>query len=108
MNSCDFSVKKYTFDDVPGDCKLEFFDHEVQHDQKLRIPMIKEILKRNTDMKVFVSPWSPPAWMKEPQKDGMAATMDESAYPLGLLNDTQVGVAVYLYLSIMPACLLPP
>ncbi len=91
MNSCDFSVKQYTFDDVPGDCKLDFFDHEVQHDQEMRIPMIKEILKRRSDIKVFVSPWSPPAWMKEPQRDGKDATMNKSAYPLGLLNDTQVG-----------------
>ncbi len=101
MNSCDFSVEQYSFDDVPGDCNLEFFDHEVQHDQKMRIPMIKEIMKRRNDIKVFISPWSPPAWMKEPQKDGVAATMVESASPLGLRNDTQVGVS--LLPSTMPA-----
>ncbi len=94
MNSCDFSISSYCFDDVPDDYDIEFFDHKVEHDQKMRIPMIKEILKRRNDIKVFVSPWSPPTWMKEPKKDGMAATMVGSASPLGLRNDTRVGVTV--------------
>jgi glucosylceramidase len=33
INSCDFSLSSYSFDDVDGDIDLAFFDHEVTHDQ---------------------------------------------------------------------------
>ncbi len=30
----------------------------------VQIPMILSALKRRKDLKIFTSPWSPPAWMK--------------------------------------------
>jgi glucosylceramidase len=46
-----------------GDKKLESFD--VSHDFKYRIPFIKAALaKAGKDFTLYVSPWSPPAWMK--------------------------------------------
>lgn len=33
INSCDFSLESYSFDNVDGDVDLAFFDHEVTHDQ---------------------------------------------------------------------------
>jgi glucosylceramidase len=33
INSCDFSLESYCFDNVDGDVDLAFFDHEVTHDQ---------------------------------------------------------------------------
>ena len=32
INSCDFSVKSYSFDDTDGDFNLDNFDNEVTHD----------------------------------------------------------------------------
>jgi glucosylceramidase len=32
INSCDFSVESYTFDDVDGDFELDEFDVGVHHD----------------------------------------------------------------------------
>eukprot|EP01035_Chromulina_nebulosa_P056291 gene56291-77156_t len=40
INSCDFSPDSYTFDDIPNDFSLEYFDHEVTHDNAFIIPLI--------------------------------------------------------------------
>jgi len=63
INSCDFSSESYAYDEVPGDTMLHHFS--IDHDRKYRIPMIKAALKTSgKDIKIFASPWSPPAWMK--------------------------------------------
>ncbi|KAF0716331.1 hypothetical protein As57867_002897, partial [Aphanomyces stellatus] len=64
MNSCDFSPASYSFDDIVNDVKLDHFDMHVSHDQDALIPFIKRALKLRPDIKLFLSPWSPPAWMK--------------------------------------------
>ena len=71
MNSNDFSTGSYSFDDVPGDTSLEFFDDSVAHDVDVGIiPMIQAaqaaVRARGAALNVFASPWSPPAWMKWP------------------------------------------
>ena len=63
INSCDFSSASYSYDEVPGDTKLEHFS--IEQDRKIRIPLIKQALTvSNNGFKLFASPWSPPAWMK--------------------------------------------
>lgn len=72
INSCDFSVRPYTFDEVAGDRELEHFDTTVSHDVANGIvPMIqaaqREVAQRGGGaLTMFASPWSPPAWMKIP------------------------------------------
>ncbi len=62
IHSCDFSSESYTYVD-PGDINLKSFT--IEHDLKYRIPFIKSALKKSgNDLKLFASPWSPPAWMK--------------------------------------------
>lgn len=62
IHSCDFSSKSYTYIDE-GDKNLETFS--IAHDEKYRIPMIKRAMDKASDSLVFyVSPWSPPAFMK--------------------------------------------
>ena len=63
IHSCDYSDEMYTYDDVAGDKELKNFT--IEHDQMYRIPFIKraqEISKGK--LKLYASPWSPPAWMK--------------------------------------------
>jgi glucosylceramidase len=63
INSCDFSSSSYSYDDVPGDVKLERFS--IEPDRKYRVPFIREALTvAKNGFKLFASPWSPPAWMK--------------------------------------------
>lgn len=62
MNSCDFSSDNYIYIEE-GDNSLESFD--VSHDEKYRIPLIKEVMRKvGDDFLLFFAPWSPPAWMK--------------------------------------------
>jgi hypothetical protein len=98
MNSCDFSVESYSFNDKANDYELDHFDTEVKRDQAQRIPMIKSAMDRQPDLKLFISPWSPPAWMKEP-KGGSAPTMVASVQPSGLRNEGRIRDAWALYFS---------
>ena len=63
IHSCDYSDEMYTYDDVKGDKELNHFS--IDHDRKNRLPMIRMALKAaKGNIKIFASPWSPPAWMK--------------------------------------------
>ena len=62
IHSCDFSSDSYTYvsDD---DKKLKTFS--IDHDRKYRIPLIKKAMEAaEGKLKIFASPWSPPAFMK--------------------------------------------
>lgn len=58
----DFSLKYYSFNDVPGDFAMENFS--VENDEGTIIPLIKDALAQNPDLKIWASPWCPPQWMK--------------------------------------------
>lgn len=63
INSCDFSSGSYTYV-KDNDKDLKTFD--ISHDDKYRLPMIQQAIKvTNNNLKLYVSPWSPPAWMKD-------------------------------------------
>src|SRR5258708_329601 len=64
IHSCDFSSESYTYV-TNGDKQLASFD--ISHDLKYRVPFIKEVLATagKDNFTIFVSPWSPPAWMKD-------------------------------------------
>ncbi|MCX5791743.1 MAG: glycoside hydrolase family 30 protein [Elusimicrobia bacterium] len=63
INSSDFSSGSYTYADE-GDAALRSFS--VARDLKYRIPFIKKAIEAaGGALTMFVSPWSPPAWMKD-------------------------------------------
>jgi len=63
INSCDFSSESYAYVTDPRDTALSSFS--IEHDKKFRIPFIKRALeKAGNQIKIFASPWSPPAYMK--------------------------------------------
>lgn len=62
IHSSDFSSGSYTYIEE-GDSDLKTFN--IDHDRKYRIPMIKEAIKTaGGKLLLYVSPWSPPAFMK--------------------------------------------
>ncbi len=64
INSCDFSLKNYSYAPVPGDTSLEHFT--VSEDRDDIIPMIKDAMKISEDgFNVIASPWTAPPWMKD-------------------------------------------
>lgn len=63
IHSCDFSSASYTYV-TEGDKELRTFS--VEHDRRFRIPMIKRAMAAaQGKMKLYGSPWSPPAFMKD-------------------------------------------
>lgn len=61
--SCDFSSDTYAYVE-PNDAELKTFN--VSHDEKFKIPFIKKAtVAAGGKLPLFVSPWSPPAWMKD-------------------------------------------
>lgn len=62
MNSCDFSSGSYTYV-ADNDSLLKTFD--IAHDRQFKIPFIKKALAAAGKLTTYISPWSPPAWMKD-------------------------------------------
>ncbi|MGC9344833.1 MAG: glycoside hydrolase family 30 protein [Bacteroidales bacterium] len=61
--SCDFSSGSYDYLEE-GDSSLNSFS--IEHDRVYRIPLIKKSMAAaGGNLKMIVSPWSPPAWMKD-------------------------------------------
>lgn len=62
INSCDFSSGSYVYSEVDDTTLAKF---SIAHDLEFKIPLIKAAIKESGDnLKLFASPWSPPAWMK--------------------------------------------
>lgn len=63
IQSCDFSSGTYSY---VGDNDPQLKTFSIAHDEQFRIPLIKQaITAAGGKLKLFVSPWSPPAWMKD-------------------------------------------
>ncbi len=65
MGASDFALEPYSYDDMPQgqeDPQLEHFS--IDHDKAYIIPILRETLAINPDLKIMGSPWSPPGWMK--------------------------------------------
>ena len=63
MNSCDFALGNYAHADLPGDLDLQHFG--IDRDRQALLPFILEAQRvAGHPLKLLVSPWSPPGWMK--------------------------------------------
>lgn len=62
MNANDYALSWYSCSDVRGDFGLKYFN--IERDKTTIIPYIRAAQKYCPDMTFWMSPWSPPAWMK--------------------------------------------
>ena len=65
VGASDFSPTHYSYDDTPGnlpDPELKYFS--IEPARQYVLPRMREALAINPELKVMISPWSPPAWMK--------------------------------------------
>lgn len=58
----DFSRRWYSYDETDGDFGMEHFS--IANDLGTLVPFIKNAQKYNPSLRLWASPWSPPAWMK--------------------------------------------
>ena len=91
MNSCDFCVSSYSEDDIENDYALLGFN--IRRDKEHLVPFIQAAMNYSSlPINIFLSPWSPPAWMKS------NGAMDGSNQP-GLKNSTLVHASWALFYS---------
>lgn len=62
MNANDYSRAWYSCDEVDGDFALKYFN--IEHDKRNIIPLARAAQKYQPNLQLFMSPWSPPTWMK--------------------------------------------
>ena len=65
LGASDLDAEVFSYNDLPEgetDVKMEKFS--LDPDRKFLIPVLKEILTINPEIKIMASPWSPPTWMK--------------------------------------------
>jgi len=65
MGASDYALNIYSYDDMPKEgTDFELKNFSIDHDKKYIIPLIKEFMRVNKDLKIMASPWSSPGWMK--------------------------------------------
>lgn len=98
INSCDFALKSYSFDEIEGDYDLLYFDSEVTHDNAYILPLLRLAMSVSSlPIKLLASPWSPPAWMKNSVNN--SASMTGSATPNGLKDDPKIKLSWAKYIA---------
>ena len=66
MGACDLSRSVYSYDDLPaGQTDTNLTSFSIAHDQADIIPLVKQALQLNPQLKIMANPWSPPGWMKD-------------------------------------------
>lgn len=62
MNANDYARAWYSCDEVDGDFGLLHFN--IEHDKRNIIPLARAAQRYQPALQLFMSPWSPPSWMK--------------------------------------------
>lgn len=62
IGASDFALDYYSLNDFSGDYGMKHFS--IARDRQHLIPFIKAAMQFRSDLKIWGSPWTPPAWMK--------------------------------------------
>ncbi len=66
IGASDLNAAPFTYDDLPlGQTDTNLTQFSLNPDKNDVIPMLKEILAINPQIKIIATPWSAPAWMKD-------------------------------------------
>lgn len=80
IQSCDFSLENYCYDSNPSDINLNEFS--LERDEKYIIPLVRDALKINPNLRFIASPWSPPAFMKTNNNMNYGGKLKKDYYQL--------------------------
>jgi len=89
LGASDLNQAPYTYNDLAtGQSDVDLEQFSLQKDEEQLIPLLKEILEINPEIKIMASPWSAPAWMKENKslKGGSLAEQYHEVYAAYLLR----------------------
>ena len=62
IGASDFALEYYSYDDVEGDFAMEHFS--IERDKGYLLPFLHAARNANPNLRVWGSPWCPPAWLK--------------------------------------------
>ena len=66
IGASDLNASSFTYNDLPaGQTDSSLSQFSLNPDKADVIPMLKEILSINPQIKILATPWSPPTWMKD-------------------------------------------
>jgi glucosylceramidase len=66
IGASDLNASPFTYDDMPqGQTDPTLASFSLGPDMGNLIPLLKEILAINPNIKILATPWSPPVWMKD-------------------------------------------
>jgi glucosylceramidase len=66
IGASDLSADVFTYDDLqPGNTDINLDSFSLSKDTVDLIPLLKQILTINPNIKILGSPWTPPVWMKD-------------------------------------------
>lgn len=65
LGASDLDEAVFSYNDLPaGETDVDMQQFTLAPDKRYLIPVLKEILAINPDLKIMASPWSAPTWMK--------------------------------------------
>ena len=80
IGASDLNDHVYSYDDLPpGQTDPELGRFSLEPDRVEVLPVLKQILAINPELKILASPWSPPAWMKT-NHDTVGGSLDPKFY----------------------------
>lgn len=66
IGASDLDETVFSYNDLaPGQTDIEQLNFSIDRDKTHLIPVLKNILAINPNIKIIATPWSPPAWMKD-------------------------------------------
>ncbi len=65
VGASDYAAEWYSHNETPGDLAMRHFS--IARDREHLLPYLRAAQALRPDLRLFASPWSPPAWMKFPR-----------------------------------------
>ena len=66
IGASDLNAEVFSYDDMPaGQTDINLVNFSLSKDTVDLVPLLKEIILINPNIKIMGSPWSPPVWMKD-------------------------------------------
>lgn len=93
LGSSDFALSSYSIDEKVGDYSLVDFDDALTHDSQYVLPLARAAMAAagGNALKLFFSPWSPPAWLK------INGNMIDTTHPFGLIQSDAASTTLAAY-----------
>lgn len=109
IGSSDLAYSFYSFDDLceqaktacttpAGTADPELKHFSIAHDEAYIIPQLKKALTLNPNLRIMITPWSPPGWMKS--TGSMLGTKPGTKEPSHLLEEYYPAFSEYMVRTI--------